>query len=225
MNAAHIDNQLDAYLDNELSAMDQQRIAHHLQACGYCREQLVQAQALQQKLAELPVEGPATDFFARALSVAAEQSTQAPMSRWVTRVGGALAAGLAVIVVAGMLGRSPNPSPVPELQGVTLAMHESRTLNLVFSSTEALEGARLIVELPEGLELDNYPGEQRIRWKTNLQAGRNVLPLDLIAVAGNGGEVVAFLEHGDKSKTFRLRVNVKDATSLLIIDRPIAGQA
>ncbi len=225
MNDAHIDNQLDAYLDDELSAFDRRTVDDHLQRCSVCKHKVDQARGLQQTLVELPVEGPAADFFERALNMAAEQNTQAPMSRWVTRVGGALAAGLGAIVVIGMLGRSPAPSPVPELQGVTLAMHESRTLNLVFSSTEALEGARLIVELPQGLELDNYPGEQRIRWKTNLQAGRNVLPLDLIAVAGSGGEVVALLEHGEKSKTFRLRVDIQDATSRLIIDRPIAGQA
>ena len=225
MNAGHIDKQLDAYLDGELPDKARQSIAQHLHGCASCQQQLAEAESLRAQLASLPVEGPAADFFAQALANAAKQDRRAPMNRWVTGVGGAMAAGVALMVVFGILSQSPTPELTPQLQGVTLALHESRTLNLVFSSAEALEDARLVVELPEGLELDAYPGEQRIRWKTSLQAGRNVLPLDLIAVAGNGGEVVAHLEHGAKSKTFRLRVNVTDATSLLIVEKPIPGQA
>jgi len=225
MHADHIDNQLDAYLDGELPEATRHRITQHLQTCHSCQQKLAEAELLQARLAALPVEGPAPDFFSQALANAAQQDRRAPMNRWVTGVGGVMAAGVALLVVIGILGQSPTPELTPQLQGVTLALHESRTLNLVFSSAEALEDARLVVELPEGLELNAYPGEQRIRWKTTLQAGRNVLPLDLIAVAGNGGEVVARLEHGDKSKTFRLRVNVTDATSLLIVEKPILGQA
>ena len=225
MNAEHIDNQLDAYLDGELPEQERRNVFEHLHGCKQCHQTLADAKSLRARLANLPVEGPAPDFFAQALANAANQDRQAPMNRWATVVGGTIAAGVALLVVVGMLGRTPAPELTPELQGVTLALHESRTLNLVFSSAEALEGARLVVELPHGLELGAYPGEQRVRWKTSLQAGRNVLPLDLIAVAGNGGEVVAHLRHGDKSKTFRLRVNVTDATSFLIEETPIPGQA
>lgn len=225
MNADHIDNQLDAYLDGELPEQARQRITEHVRQCERCHQTLAEAESLRAQLAALPVEGPTPDFFTQALAIAAKQDRRAPMNRWVTGVGGAIAAGVALLVVVGVLGRNPTPELTPQLQGVTLVLHESRTLNLVFSSAEALESAQLVVELPQGLELDAYPGQERIRWKTSLQAGRNVLPLDLVAVAGNGGEVVAHLEHGDKSKTFRLRVNVTDATSFLIDEKPISGQA
>ncbi|MEE8306693.1 MAG: zf-HC2 domain-containing protein [Gammaproteobacteria bacterium] len=225
MNADHIDNQLDAYLDGDLPEEARQGITEHVHQCERCQQQLAEAESLQAQLAALPVEGPAADFFTQALANAAKQDRRAPMNRWVKNMGGAIAAGVVILVVVGLLGRNPTPEITPQLQGVTMALHESRTLNLVFSSAEALEGAQLVVELPLGLELDAYPGEQRIRWKTSLQAGRNLLPLDLIAVAGSGGEVVAYLEHGDKSKTFRLRVHVTDATSFLIDEKPKPGQA
>lgn len=225
MNAPHIDDQLDAYLDGELPQDARTRVIEHAHQCKSCRQLLADAESLQAQLANLPIEDPEPGFFNNALVVAVEQRQRAPMNRWVAGVGGAIAAGVAVLVVVGMLGRNPTSELAPELPGVTLALHETRTLNLVFSSAEALEGARLVVELPQGLELHAHPGEQRVRWKTSLQAGRNVLPLDLVAVAGNGGEVVAHLKHGDRSKTFRLRVNVADVTSLLIDDRPTPGQA
>ena len=91
---------------------------------------------------------------------------------------------------------------------MTMAMYETRTVNLVFSSSTELQGARLIVDLPPGVELEGKEGAQQLRYRTTLQQGKNVLPLRLVAVRGAGGELVARLEHKDKKKTFRLKVDV-----------------
>jgi hypothetical protein len=95
--------------------------------------------------------------------------------------------------------------PIPE---VTMALAEPRTVNLVFASTTALDSATLTVSLPDGIELDGFPGQREITWETSLREGKNLLPLTLVALTPAGGELLARLEHKDRDRTFRLRVDV-----------------
>jgi len=81
-------------------------------------------------------------------------------------------------------------------------------VNLVFASTEALNAATLTVSLPDGVELAGFPGQREITWETNLNAGKNLLPLTLIALTPTGGEVLARLQHKDRDRTFRLQIQV-----------------
>jgi hypothetical protein len=66
----------------------------------------------------------------------------------------------------------------------------------------------LTVTLPEGIELAGFPGQREITWETSLVEGRNLLPLELVALTAAGGEVLARLEHDNRGRTFRLRVNI-----------------
>jgi hypothetical protein len=88
------------------------------------------------------------------------------------------------------------------------ALAEPRTVNLVFASATALDSATLTVSLPDGIQLDGFPGQREITWETSLQEGRNLLPLTLVALTPVGGELLAHLEHDDRDRTFRLRVDV-----------------
>ena len=62
--------------------------------------------------------------------------------------------------------------------------------------------------LPDGVELAGFPGQREIAWQTNLVEGKNLLPLELIALTLVGGEVLARLEHDNRKRTFRLRIEV-----------------
>ena len=68
----------------------------------------------------------------------------------------------------------------------------------------------LLVEIdgPDGIELAGFPGQREITWRTRLAEGRNLLPLELVAVTPLGGEVLARLEHDNRERTFRLRIEV-----------------
>ena len=61
--------------------------------------------------------------------------------------------------------------------GVTMALEEPRTVNLVFASAEALVDATMTVSLPPGVEIEGFAGQREITWMTSLKEGRNVLPL------------------------------------------------
>ena len=169
-----------------------------------------QEQEIRAMLRDHPVPPPADGFYDRALTRAMHEGHRRHRNRWVlTGFGSAVAAGLVLWFIGGfLLGTPPAVTPEAEIPGVTMTLEEPRTVNLVFASTTPLDGATLTVTLPEGIELAGFPGQREIAWTTSLTTGKNVLPLELIAVSATGGELLAELRHNDRNRTFRLRVNV-----------------
>lgn len=155
---------------------------------------------------------PAADegFYERALLRATHEGSKRQRNRWMLAgFGTAVAATIAAWMIGGLLLSDPQlPEAGPAIPGVTIALAEPRTVNLVFASATALESATLTVTLPDGIELDGFPGQHEVTWQTSLSEGRNLLPLTLVAVAPAGGELLARLEHKERERTFRLRVDV-----------------
>ena len=126
-----------------------------------------------------------------------------------TGFGAAVAAGAVLWVIGGFLLTAPvTPLPDTSIPGIALSLEEPRTIHLVFSSESALDDATLTVTLPEGIEMTGFPGQREIAWQTSLVEGKNLLPLNLIALTPLGGEVLARLEHDNRHRTFRVRVEV-----------------
>jgi hypothetical protein len=151
---------------------------------------------------------PDASFFDRALIMAARSGSRQQHKRaWMTGFGSAVAAGLAIWILSGVLFNAPDGIPAdPAVPTVTMALQEPHTLNLVFSSAIALEDATLTVSLPEGVELAGFEGQQEISWLTSLKEGKNFLPLRLIATVPTQGVLLATLKHGEDDRVFRLRV-------------------
>ncbi len=171
---------------------------------------LIDERQLLDLMKDYPMPEATTGFYDEALVTAAQEGRRRQKRRWLmTGFGSAVAAGLAIFVVALTLSGAPDvPAVDDSIPGVTIALAEPRTVNLVFSSAEALDTATLTVSLPAGVELEGFPGQSEITWETSLAEGRNLLPLKLIAVAPTGGELLARLEHDDRDRVFRLQVNV-----------------
>jgi len=165
---------------------------------------------IQALLKDLPAPEADAGFYEQALARATLQGARRQRTRWVLAgFGGAVAAGLAVWLIGGMLLNGPQlPDTGASIPEVTMALEEPRTVNLVFSATEAMTHATLTLSLPAGVELAGFPGQSEITWETRLNAGRNLLPLKLIALTPAGGELLATLEHDDRNREFRLRVDV-----------------
>lgn len=161
-------------------------------------------------LRDYSVPEPDSGFYDRALARALHFGTRRQRKRWLAAgFGSAVAAGLAIWFVAGFFLANPDPqqagTPIP---AVTIALEEPHTVNLVFTSATALNAAMLTVSLPPGIELAGFPGQREITWETSLDAGKNMLPLTLVAVTPTGGELLARLRHDDRSRTFRVRVDI-----------------
>jgi len=170
----------------------------------------MEEQELLDLLKEYPAPEAGPGFYDRALIRAVHKGSRQQRNRWLLAgFGSAIAAGLAIFVITTMFMTTPQlPEAEPSIPGVTIAMEQERTVRLVFSSAEALESATLTVSLPDGIELAGFPGQREITWETSLKEGKNLLPLTLVALTPTGGELLARLEHKDRNRTFRLRVNV-----------------
>ena len=169
-----------------------------------------QDQEILELLKDYPMPSADATFYDRALVRATHEGSRRQRNRWMlTGFGAAVAATVAAWMIGGMLLNEPQlPAADPAIPGVTIALAEPRTVNLVFASESALDSATLTVSLPDGIELDGFPGQRQITWQTSLSDGKNLLPLTLIALTPSGGEVLARLEHDERDRTFRLHVDV-----------------
>ena len=169
-----------------------------------------QDQEVLELLKDYPMPEADAGFYDQALVRATHEGSRRQRNKWMmTGFGAAIAATIAAWMIGGMLLNDPQiPTPDAAIPGVSIALAEPRTVNLVFASATALDSATLTVSLPDGIELDGFPGQREITWETSLQEGKNLLPLTLVAVTPAGGELLARLEHEDRDRTFRLRVDV-----------------
>jgi len=170
-----------------------------------------QDQEIQALLKDYPMPKASAGYFDQALVRATHEGSRRQRNRWImTGFGSAIAAGLVLWIVGGFLLTTTPDLPVadPVIPGITMTLEEPRTINLVFASAEPLAFATLTVQLPEGIEISRFPGQREVTWQTSLSAGKNLLPLKLIATSPLGGEVYATLRHDTRSRTFQLRVDV-----------------
>lgn len=169
-----------------------------------------QDQEILELLEDYPMPTADAGFYDQALARATHEGSRRQRNRWVmTGFGSAIAAGLVLWFVGATFLATPNlPQPEAGIPGITMTLEQPRTVNLVFASAAALDMATLTVTLPVGIELAGFPGQREITWQTSLVEGKNFLPLELIALSSTGGEVLARLEHDDRDRTFRLRVEV-----------------
>jgi hypothetical protein len=161
-------------------------------------------------LKDYPMADAAAGFYDQALVRATHEGTRRQRNRWLMAgFGSAVAAGMVLWLAVGFFFSTPQiVQPEASIPGIAMTLEEPRTVNLVFASKTALDGARLTVSLPGGIELAGFPGQREISWDTSLVEGRNLLPLELIALTPAGGEVLARLEHDNRGRTFRLHIEV-----------------
>lgn len=211
MTCKHVNEFLDDFLDGALDTAELATFEEHAAKCGDCQKNIGEARYLQDLLrdsTETDVPTPDATFFDQALLRAAHQGGRQQHHRgWMKGFGTAIAAGVAIWMIAGSFFNTPD-LPDAAVPGVTMALEEPHTINLVFASTSELVDATLTVILPEGIELAGFAGQREISWETSLAVGKNVLPLRLIATSPMGGEILATLRHNEDDRTFRLRVTV-----------------
>jgi hypothetical protein len=178
----------------------------HVEGCEDCAAALRAVSALRtERTAPAPKIPPQS--FARAM----ERATHAPRSEsrrsrgfWLgTAVGGALAAGLAIIVATLWPQDVMAPIGNPE---VRLAVNEVRAVSMSLDSPEALVDAEIRVVLTGGVGLQGFAGQRELRWMTDLDRGVNQLTLPLVGLDAGGGQVTVEVYHGTKQRTFVIDV-------------------
>jgi anti-sigma factor RsiW len=191
---------LDDYLDARLDAPTMQAVEAHLAACGNCSDHLRVERLLRERLRDLPVPPPSGHFARRVLAAARPQRPAAP--RPVYRLLAA-AALLAVVAGGALLALRPELGGAEPV--VTVAGGSVQRLRLVFNSPGALSGVTMHVDLPEGVELVQYPGVHELTWEADLKPGANLLALPVI-VRGGGGTVLASVSLGGEKRQFTVQL-------------------
>lgn len=211
MNCKTVNDNLDDFIDGALSAVDTTTVSEHITHCGECQRVVNDAHKLQDLLkqyGDTDVPTATAAFYDSALLNATRNGTQVQHRHaWLKGFGSAVAAGMALWIVSGLFFNTPEV-PDATIPVISMTLEEPRTVNLVFSSAIDLVDATLTVSLPTGIEIAGFEGQREISWVTSLTAGKNVLPLRLIATSPQGGEILATLRHGDDDRSFRLQVNV-----------------
>ena len=158
----HIHEIIDDYLDAGLDADQLRSAEEHLSVCAECRAELESAKKLRIVLSAMPVSGPREEFFDRAMQNARSQNPQSETGKraryWMPA---AVAAGIAVMLVGGLLLRSPQPALDNQntaVASVTMELSEPQTVNLVFNSATAVEDVLLVVAARERLAGSQQPG-------------------------------------------------------------------
>lgn len=170
-----------------------------------------QDRELVELLRQLPPPEAAPGFYDQAIARAVYTGARRQRRRWlVAGFSTAVVATAALWLAAGLLFGTPELPRDEAIPGVTMTLEQPRTVNFVFASANALDSAMLTVSLPEGVELEGFPGQREITWETSLREGRNLLPLTLVALTPAGGELLATLEHENRDRTFRLRISVAE---------------
>ena len=199
---------LDPFLDGELDeALSREIEAHHAE-CDACAAAISRKQALRRTLQAMPVPPP-EDGFLDAVVEETLINTHRTETRFraTAGIGAAIAAGIVAWLVLVLPPELPT-QPEAGLETVTITMNVEKTFRLTFDSKRELQAAAISVNLPQGVEIVGYEGRDSVRWRTTVKEGTNILELPLIVRSGNGGAVLARLEHQGKEKTFEFAVTV-----------------
>lgn len=211
MNCTDFLHRLDEYLEGSLG-IGHESAAAHVRGCAECRRRVARVRALRMALREVPVPEPRPDLLERAVARAAGSEfrarTRAP---WPYAAGLALAASFALWLGFGWL---PGMLSTPDNAGaVTITLHQPRMVQLAFETGRELRQAALTIRLPQGVELEGFPGQREVRWHTDLVRGVNVLSLPLVAVAPSGGSLVARLEYDERVTELNVPLDVAPRAS------------
>ena len=164
---------------------------------------------LKRMPAPQPRPGFADDVIARAVAAkafgAGPQRRRNLLLRRETWFGAAVGAALAI--VATVLLMSPS---VPTIEsGVTLALDEARTIDVVIDSERTLEDATIRIAANGSIELDGFDDSRQVQWQTRLDRGRNVLSLPIVARMAGAAELVATIEHDGRVRRVAVKMTVK----------------
>ncbi|MEJ2572470.1 MAG: zf-HC2 domain-containing protein [Gammaproteobacteria bacterium] len=197
---------LNDFLDGGLDQPQLQEIQSHIDECEACHGLVQREQGLRAALRGLPAPELRPDFLRSALAVASQRHERRARRR--AALGGAIAAGFALFVVANLLVMTPvnKPGPVPQ---ITLAQGQLREIKLVFDSKTNVDGATFIVKLPGHVALKGFPHRHSISWKGQLKQGKNLLVLPVMATGPVEGDLVTWIEHAENKKAFHLAIQMK----------------
>ena len=208
MNCTDIDTQIDDFVDDRLDAQQRADFQRHVDACAACAARLDEARSMLQALQQLPLVEPSADFEHRVFARLRQQHRAHMPNRFVAGFATAMAASLAIWFASTVY--LPDDPVGSQQAPISIAVNQAQTVRLMFEAQADIQQVSLSIGLPDNIELSGYPGRKQLSWQTSLKKGQNILALPIMAVDQGQGELVAQLNYGDKTKTFRVVLKTAD---------------
>jgi hypothetical protein len=207
----------------ELDEAELARLRGHLDNCRQCRSYDRQMQAVVDCLKDLG--SGQHDLDSARAGFLLENAYQ--RYRMAARGRQAMAATLLAGFIGGVLfwaaiGGVRNESSYPvfsHTRTISLPVEGVKNISLAIDSDRALAEVTFTVELPDGVELDGYPGQRRLSWQGPLQEGLNRLTLPLLTHRqAREGVLKARIEYAGGGRELVLPLK-PDGGSAMLLDR------
>lgn len=205
MRCEDIEDLLNEHADADLTPAQRHDVDAHLAICPDCSTAWHAAGTLRRHRT-LPTPVPNAALIAKIAAIRQPAGAKKRMSPWVAAVGGALAAGIAL--VAFDYYRADVDDRARRVPSVTMSLHETRDVSVSIDSPEAFMDVEVRVLLAGGIELQGLSGRRELKWTTDLQAGINRLTLPIVASDSSGGKILVAVGHGDRQRAFVVQIDV-----------------
>lgn len=220
MNCNEFKNKINELLDNSDDIPEP--LKEHGRNCAQCARQLQQAQGLLMQLKDLPVPSYSSEFKQQALRNAGRLQPKQPIHHrgFVAGFSSAIAATLALWLFSNVFFGYEQDTANNTIQ---ISLLQKQEIKLAFDAPQALHNAKVSITLPSDTQIAGLPGKREISWRTDLKAGSNVLKLPIMALGGQGGELIARVEHQGKTQQLRIMLQIKTPGAAGLDRQPIVA--
>lgn len=129
----------------------------------------------------------------------------------------ATAAAIVVAFAAGVLAplQTENErAAVIRAEAVQLQPQHTKQIQVAVAAPRSMDEVQFTIELPEGIELEGYPGQRVVGWQGRLSKGRNRLTLPIrVTRNADDGELIARIRHADGGSELRVPLETTGASS------------
>jgi ferric-dicitrate binding protein FerR (iron transport regulator) len=210
MRCEDIEDLLNEHADVALTPAQRREVDAHLAACDDCSTAWHAAGTLRRHGA-LPTPVPSAALIEKLAATRQPIGVKKRMSPWAAAIGGALAAGIAL--VAFDYYRAGADDRAPAVPSVTMSLNETRDVSVSIDSPQAFMDVEVRVLLAGGIEIEGLRGRRELKWKTDLEAGINRLTLPIVASDSSGGKILVAVGHGDTQRAFVVQIDVDGAAA------------
>ncbi len=201
----------DDYIDSYLSQEEKAAVREHLNNCPQCHEAFKRDEEMLHALRALPVPAPSPGFISHSIQHAQSAGRRRIPKSLAPLLSAAMAACLVLWLVTGLPRMSDQQAHELPTAQVIIKIDEEKIVNVVVNAPRDLVDAHVTIELPEQLEMIGFPGKREIEWKTDLRKGKNLLSLPLVAKRTGNVELVARIDHENKSKLLKLAMKIHNS--------------
>ena len=199
----------------------------HMSSCTKCKKLFDQEGRIITLLAQQKVPTMREDFAKQALAVARSRyeasvdagkntvsHTNNGHSSFFARFGYALATvAVSWIAITQFISINHNADPI---QTVSMSVGEVKNVHLVFNSPESMDNVMVAITLPEHTKIQGRSGVSKLLWSTSLKKGKNIISIPVVAEQDKNGEIITRISSGEKSKIFKVRLNVNPRSNPIL---------